>query len=230
MAWQTGGDAARIAARRSGVHHSPMLHWLISLGGVGLFLVAIVDSSVIPLPIPGSTDLLLLLLTVQRGTTVLSAVVYGASALAGSMVGGYLTWSAGRKGGEVTLERYVPQRFLRRIHGWVEKHGSWSVAISAILPPPVPLTPFLLAAGALQVPRNQFLIAYGCARTVRYGLLAWLGFSFGRHFVHLWQHKLDEWSTTILWIYGALLLLGIGFALWKMRRGRAARQQAGVAA
>ena len=38
--------------------HTAMPHWLTHLGALGLFSVAVVDSSVIPLPLPGSTDLL----------------------------------------------------------------------------------------------------------------------------------------------------------------------------
>src|ERR1035438_9626307 len=48
-------------------HHSLVPRWVVHLGPVGLFLVAIVDSSVVPLPIPGTTDLLLLLFVVQGG-------------------------------------------------------------------------------------------------------------------------------------------------------------------
>src|SRR5580698_4964001 len=159
---QAAKNAARGASRRaSSTHSSHLLRWLASFGGIGIFAVAIVDSSVIPLPLPGSTDLLLLLLAAHRGTTALTAAWLAFCAIAGSMVGGYLTWSAGRKGGEVALERYVPKRFLGKITGWVEKQGAWSVGISAILPPPVPLTPFLLAAGALKVPRGRFLLFYG---------------------------------------------------------------------
>ena len=224
---QTG----RNAARRAGSHQSPWLHWLVSLGGVGLFAVAIIDSSMIPLPIPGSTDLLLLLLlTVDRSVTVFGAILYALCAVAGSLVGGYLTWSAGRKGGEVALERYVPRKYLGRISKWVQKHGPWSVALSAILPPPIPLTPFVLAAGALNVRRGPFLIAFGLARVARYGFLAWLGVSFGRHFVRVWRQQIEQWSSTILWIYGGLLVLGIAYAVWKMRRGGRSRQRAGVAA
>lgn len=224
---QTGAKAAR----RAGRHSSPWLHWLVSLGGVGLFAVAIIDSSVIPLPIPGSTDLLLLLLTVRRASSGLWVIVYPAVAVLGSIVGGYLTWSAGSKGGEVALERYVPKKYLNRINGWVKKHGAWSVALSAILPPPVPLTPFLLAAGALKVPRARFLWAFSVARTARYGLLAWLGVSFGRHFIHEWRQQLETWSSTILWIYAGAMVLGIAFAVWKMRRGsRTSRQRTGAVA
>src|ERR1700733_15428028 len=116
---QTAKKAAGAAGRHTQPNASPLLRWLVSLGGLGLFGVAIVDSSVIPLPLPGSTDLLLLLLAAHRGTTAVTAVWLAFCAIAGSMVGGYLTWSAGRKGGQMALERYGPQRSLGKITGWV---------------------------------------------------------------------------------------------------------------
>lgn len=218
-------SAAR-AGRGASSH--PMLHWLVSLGGLGLLGVAIIDSSVIPLPLPGSTDLLLLLLTAHRGTTAPSAILLASCAIAGSIVGGYLTWSAGRKGGEVTFDRYVPKRFRSRITGWVKKHGAWSAGLAAMLPPPIPLTPFLLAAGALGVARRPFLICYGLARTIRYSLLAWLGLTFGRHIVNLWRHQLNNWSAPILWTYCSLLALGIGYGVWKFLRSRSSPKPASL--
>ena len=218
--------AGGIGGRTVSAHGSHLLRWLASLGGLGIFGVSIVDSSVIPLPIPGSTDLLLLLLAAHRGSTPITAVWLASCAIAGAILGGYLSWSAGRKGGEVTLEKYVPQRYLARITGWVQKHGAWSIAVAALLPPPVPLTPFLLAAGALNVPRNRFLIFFGIARTIRYSLLAWLGVTFGHRIVRTWTKSLNQWSATILWAYAALVALGIAFGLWKYLKGKRAANQA----
>jgi membrane protein YqaA with SNARE-associated domain len=221
---KAAGDVGRRAAagRVHAGSQGHLLRWLVSLGGLGLFGVAIVDSSVIPLPLPGSTDLLLLLLTAHRGATLKSAILLATCALAGSILGGYLTWSAGRKGGGVALERYVPKNLLGKVTGWVERHGAWSIGLAAILPPPVPLTPFLLAAGALHVPRARFLVFYGSARAIRYGLLAWLGLTYGRHILRLWQSELSGWSERILWIYGGLVVLGIGYGVWKFRKARQA--------
>ena len=42
-------------------------YWLTHLGALGLFSVAVIDSSVTPLPLPGSTDLLLLWLVAHSG-------------------------------------------------------------------------------------------------------------------------------------------------------------------
>ena len=199
----------------------------MSLGGLGLFGVSIIDSSVIPLPLPGSSDLLLLLLASHRGSTVASAGWLAFCTFAGSIVGGYLTWSVGRKGGEVALERYIPRRLLSRVTAWVGKHGAWSVGLAALLPPPVPLTPFVLAAGALKIRRVPFLISYGIARLIRYTLLAWLSLTYGRHIVRVWQQALGQWAPTILWIYGALVAIGIAVGVWKFRKARQSEQGAG---
>jgi hypothetical protein len=61
------------------------------------------------------------------------------------------------------------------------------------------------------------MLFYGAARIVRYGLLAWLGITYGRHIVRIWEHSLDGWSTRILWIYGGLVMIGILYGLWKYK-------------
>src|SRR5271165_5737145 len=70
--------------------------WLIHLGALGVFAVSTIDASIIPLPLPGSTDVLVLLLAAHRGNPWLLAI----AAISGSIIGGYSTWSAGQKGGE----------------------------------------------------------------------------------------------------------------------------------
>src|SRR5271165_2004280 len=104
-------------------HHAPVPHWLAHLGALGLFSVAVLDSSAIPIPIPGSTDLLLLWLVAHRG----NPMVLAPWAIAGSIVGGYTTWLIGRKGGKAALRHYVPARLLARVVVWVERHPALSV-------------------------------------------------------------------------------------------------------
>lgn len=199
-------------------HHPLMPHWLIHLGALGLFSVAVIDSSVIPLPLPGSTDLLLLWLVANRGDPWLLAPC----AIAGSIVGGYTTWHVGRTGGEPTLRRYVPTRLLGRIVIWVERHPVLSVFLPAVLPPPIPLLPFALAAGALGVTRRRFILVYGTARSLRYSFIAWLGIVYGRQIVRLWSGTLQKWSTPLLCVFGVLVLGGVLFGIWKVRHLRKA--------
>jgi membrane protein YqaA with SNARE-associated domain len=194
-------------------HGSLMPHWLTHLGAPGLFFVAIADSSPIPLPIPGSTDLLLLWLVAHNGDPWLLA----AMAIAGSLVGGYITWDIGRRGGEAALHRYMPARLLGRVVEWVGRHRILAVFLPAVLPPPIPLSPFLLASGALGVSRERFLAIYGAARTLRYSLIAWLGMAYGRHAIRLWSGTLQKWSTPLVCVFAGVMVAGVCFGIWKTR-------------
>jgi membrane protein YqaA with SNARE-associated domain len=210
-------EAVKQGAKAGGSGHSAHgLHWLMGFGTLGLFAVSVIDSSIIPLPVPGSTDLLLALLVAHRGSPVFAA----AAATLGSILGGYLTWATGAKGGEAALHRYLPRRFGRRLSAWVEKRGVGAVTLSALLPPPFPLMPLLLAAGALGVSRKRFLVSFGLARTFRYALVAWLADTYGRVVVRVFRQYLAGWSTTIMWIYLGLVVAGILYGLWKFQHQR----------
>jgi membrane protein YqaA with SNARE-associated domain len=197
-------------------HPSLVPRWLTHMGAFGLFSVAVVDSSVIPLPIPGSTDLLLLWLVAHRGDPWLLAPC----AIAGSILGGYTTWAIGRKGGEKALQHYVPARLLRRVVAWVKHHSVLAVFIPALLPPPIPLLPFALASGALGVSRRRFLAIFGVARGLRYSFVAWLGVTFGRGIVRVWSGTLQKWSTLLLCTFVILMIAGLCFGIWKISRLR----------
>lgn len=197
---------------------SSLFQFLMHLGGVGLFVLAMIDSSVVPIPLPGSTDLVLLLLTAFRSSSVSSPIAYASCAFAGSILGGYMTWAAGKKGGEAALGKLGRGRFVRIVQAWVKKHGMVSVSISTVIPPPIPLTPFLLAAGALGLARTRFLISYCAGRALRYGAVAWLGYRYGRHVLSLWQRYLHAWTTPILTVYICLIVLGAGYGIWDYRK------------
>lgn len=206
----------KAAQHHSHTHGLPLPRWLIHFGALGIFAVSALDASVVPLPVPGSTDVLILLLSARHSTLWL-LVLAGVS---GSLAGGYLTWSAGKKGGEAMLEGHVPKRFYSRLKNWVKQHGVVSVCTAAILPPPIPLLPFLLAAGALGVSRRRFLWAFGLARTARYSLVAWLGVAYGRRVLRLWSRYLSGWSDVILWAFIGLLVAAVAFGIWKYRHDK----------
>jgi membrane protein YqaA with SNARE-associated domain len=188
--------------------------WLTHFGVLGIFLVSAVDSSIVPLVVPGSTDLLLLWLVAQGGDPWLLA----AGAVAGSLLGGYSTWQIGRKGGEAALRRHVPARHLGRITRWIERHPVLAVFLPAILPPPIPLAPFVLGAGALGVARNRFLAVFGAARSLRYSFIAWLALFYGRRIVRIWSGSIERWTAPLLCIFAVLIMAGVCFGVWKLRR------------
>ncbi len=116
------------------------------------------------------------------------------------------------------LHRWAPKRLVAPVTKWVSARGGATVGVSAMLPPPVPLMPLLLAAGSLGVSRRKFLIAFTVARAARYGLVTWLGVTYGRKVLRWWNQYLANWSATILWSFLALLVAAVAFGVWKYRQ------------
>ena len=79
------------------------LHWLRRMGGPGLVLLGIADSSIIPLT--GSMDVLTILLAAHHRTWW---PYYALMATLGSILGSYITYSLAKKGGKQALERRLP--------------------------------------------------------------------------------------------------------------------------
>lgn len=209
-----------IAAQPAGVgHKDAVFRWVAHLGAPGVFGVSLIDSTVFPLAIPGSTDLLLLWL-ISSGKNPYLLVAW---AVIGSLIGGYTTWRLGKKGGEAAIERWVPARLQKHIQGWGQNHSLLSVLAPAILPPPVPLWPFLLAAGALGATWQRFLLAFGIGRTLRYGLVGWLAMTYGRRMIKLWAAALDKWGTPVLCVFLALTIGGLILSFLKLRHAHKAQ-------
>lgn len=144
--------------------------WILRLGGPGLIFLGVVDNSVVPLT--GSMDVLTIWLAAGHRNVW---PYYALMATIGAVVGGYITYALGRKGGKEAIERKLKkdkaEKLLKRFDRW----GFESVAVGALLPPPFPLVPVLLAAGALQYSRKKFVAALTLGRSIRYCLVAGLG-------------------------------------------------------
>ncbi len=152
--------------------------WLRHLGGVGLILLGLADNSVVPLP--GSMDVLTIVLAARHRQLWW---YYAFMATAGAVIGGYITYYLARKGGKEAFERKLSKKRAERVFKRFERWGFFAVAVPALLPPPFPIVPFLLAAGAMQYSRGKFLGALALGRAVRFTIVAGLGAIYGRHIV-----------------------------------------------
>lgn len=196
------------------VFKKTLLHVVTRLGGPGLIALGLVDNSVIPLP--GGMD---------AATILLSAAhhepwwYYAIMATVGSLLGGYLTYRLGAKGGEETLEKKVSKRRPDQVSRIFRRFGFWSVAVNAVIPPPMPIVPILLVAGALKYPRKKFLTALALGRGARYILLAYLGHIYGRSILH-W---LGKYYQPLLYVLIGLAVLGalIGIYFWWRNKHKA---------
>lgn len=150
--------------------------WAYQLGGLGFIPLGLLDSSVIP--VPGSMDVLTVILSARNPQLWL---YYASMATVGSVIGGFVTYGLARKGGKKALPGHVPRRALEKAHKIFERWGFGAIAVPAILPPPMPMVPFLFAAGTMQYSINKFLAALTLGRIVRYSLLAFFAARYGRH-------------------------------------------------
>jgi membrane protein YqaA with SNARE-associated domain len=96
-----------------------------------------------------------------------------------------LTYKIGVTIGDTGLVRFVPQHRLERLRKRVKDIGAIAMGISAALPPPFPMTAFVLTCGALKVNRARFVTVVAVARLVRFGVEATLARRYGRSVVRL---------------------------------------------
>lgn len=183
-------------------------HWFLTLGGPGLILLGLVDSSVIP--IPGSMDAMTIVLSAHQRTWW---PYYAVMATVGSVVGAYVTYRLARNRGEKALNDKLSKRNRKKVVLAFERWGFGAIAVPALLPPPMPMVPFVIAAGALQYSPRKFLVAMSLGRLMRYGIFAYLGAVYGRRiFAVVLAHGAVALYVTIgLAVAGTAILLLLRF-------------------
>jgi membrane protein YqaA with SNARE-associated domain len=152
--------------------------WLFHLGGLGLIPLGLLDNS--PIPLPGAMDVATIVLSARQERLWL---YYALMAMAGSLIGGFVTYRIAREGGKEALERRFSRQRVDKVCKIFGRWGFGAIAIPALLPPPVPMVPFLFAAGAMQYPARNFLAALALGRITRYLILAYLAARYGRQII-----------------------------------------------
>lgn len=199
-----------LALAKSASTTTLFFRWLRHLGGPGLILIGLLDNSVVPLP--GSMDVFLVVLAADQREWW---PYYAFMATVGSVIGGYLTYrlARGEEKGKGRLAKRITRSRMAKIHGAFEKWGFLAIAVPALIPPPFPMTPFLIAAGAAQYSRHKFVAALFLGRAVRYTILAVLAALYGRAILGFFaEHKAPILGTGI-----GVMLAGAGFAVFRTK-------------
>ena len=172
------------------------------LGGIGLFILAALDSSV--LPTLGGVDAL---------TIVLGSLhperwpYYAMCSTAGSICGASAAYRLSRLG---ILHRRIKGAVFDRVTAFLHRFGSLSLSLAAFLPPPFPTSAFVIGAGVTRYPFIAFVLSFGMGRVCRFALLAYLASVFGRRFAT------SIWSAHTLVLVAALggAVMCIGLLAW----------------
>jgi membrane protein YqaA with SNARE-associated domain len=132
----------------------------------GALILGALDSSLFFF-VPFGTDAVVIYLCAREPSLFW---LYPLLTTAGSIAGAAVTYAIGVKIGDKGLTRFVSARRFDRLRGRIKEIGALALGITAAMPPPFPLTAFVLTSGALEVGRARFFAVFGVARLIRFGV------------------------------------------------------------
>ena len=147
--------------------------YLITYGAFGLFVVALLDSTFVPLP--SSVDALMLLLSTTNPSWML---LYAFMATAGSALGCLILYLISRRAGARALNRFSEKK-QTRVKNWIERYDIFAVLAATLMPPPFPFKIFVVSAGVFRFSLLRFMLAIIVGRGFRFLLEGYFAVRYG---------------------------------------------------
>jgi len=169
---------------------------IASLGLWGVGLVAILDSSSIPVPM----DAVLAVFVWNNKSHFLFCCIL---ASLGSSIGGLLPYGLGRAGGELFLLKRINRARFDTLRLRFERQEFLAVMIPSMLPPPAPWKLFVFGAGVFEMRVLPFMLAVFTGRMVRWLILSVLVLELGPGAADLVAHH-------ALWVVAVIGVLALG--------------------
>lgn len=188
---------------------------LVSWGPAGILLLAVLDSSGIP--VAGVFDALLILISVERPS---AAWLCAGLAVTGSTAGNLILFSMARRGGRRFMNKVTPEGRGAKFRGWFRRYGMVTVFVPALVPIPMPLKVFVISAAVLGTPLAEFFAVVFSARFVRYFGEAWIGIRLGRESAKFLERHAWDFIAGAMLLFASLYLF---ILLRERRRGKPRR-------
>jgi membrane protein YqaA with SNARE-associated domain len=187
---------------------------LAKLGFWGVGLVALIDSSSLPVPM----DLILAgYVWKDKG----HFWIYCLMGAAGSAIGGLVPYFLGRAGGELFLLKRVNRERFEQMRNRFEKQEFMAVLVPSMLPPPTPWKAFVFAAGVFEMRVMPFMLAVFAGRMVRWLVLSLLVLKLGPSAVSLTSDLIKGHLAVFLGVVVLIFLaIGVWVALRMRKRGK----------
>ena len=180
---------------------------LLAFGPLGLFVVGVIESCSIPIPL----ELLLIPLVVSRPERMLPYVLL---ATAASVLGSLVIFALARKLGSGWVERRLPEPVYRRVHRAVENYDVLAIGLPALLPPFCPFMAFVMVAGLFRMSWTGFTVPMFIGRSIRYYVEVWLAIHYGsRALTAVVQHP-----VTVMAAVAAVLAVAVAAGRWRATR------------
>lgn len=147
--------------------------YLVGFGAFGLFGLALLDSTFVPLP--SSADALMLLLSTAHPQYM---VLYAFMATAGSAIGCWILYLISRRAGARALSRFSHTK-QQRVKDLIERYDMFAVLVATLLPPPFPFKLFVITSGVFRFSLTRFMIAVTAGRAFRFLLEGYFAVRYG---------------------------------------------------
>ena len=183
---------------------------LAKLGFWGVGLVALIDSSSLPVPMDA-------ILAVAVWGNKSHFWVYCLMGAAGSAIGGLLPYGLGRAGGELFLLKRVNRERFEQMRTRFERQEFMAVLVPSMLPPPTPWKVFVFAAGVFEMRVLPFVVAVFVGRLVRWLILSLLVLKLGPSAVSVMSDLIKDHLEIFL---GALVLIFAAIGIWAIKKRR----------
>jgi membrane protein YqaA with SNARE-associated domain len=188
--------------------------WATALGPWGIFLVALSDSALIPMP--QGVDALLIAQSVAAPS---SAYLAAALAVLGSLLGSLILYWLARRGGRIMLEKKASQSGIEKMRRQVEEYGAMVLFLPTAIPLPLPMKLFVIAAGVFQMRLLPFCLVLVAARSIRYFGEAYVAVRYGE------QATVFLKENALLGLGIAAILVALLFAVHRWSTGRLNRAE-----
>ena len=179
--------------------------YALALGGPGLFIVAFLDSSFLPLP--GITDVLFVVMVVRTPRLM---AVYVATTVVGSVAGCLTLYAIGKKGGEPLVTKRFTGPKVKNAIAALQRNGVMAVLVPSLLPPPAPFKIFVLLAGVVGISAVKFATAIAIGRGIRYVVLGVLAVKYGERAMTYMREN----GTVVSLVAVGVLAAGFGAYVW----------------
>jgi len=194
-----------------------MVSALAKFGFWGVGLMALIDSSSLPVPM----DFFLADLVWQNKGHFW---IYCLSGAVGSAIGGLVPYGLGRAGGELFLLKRVNRERFEQMRIKFERQEFLAVLVPSMLPPPTPWKAFVFAAGVFEMRILHFMLAVFFGRLVRWLILSLLVLKLGPSAVSLTEEMVKGHLVIFL---SVLVLVFAAIGVWVVLKLRKRRPEEG---
>lgn len=148
--------------------------YLITFGAFGLFTLALLDSTFVPLP--SSADALMLVLSTTHPRWM---PLYALMATAGSALGCFILYHISRRAGARALRKFSEKK-QKRVKELIDRYDMFAVLVATLLPPPFPFKLFVISAGVFRFSVVRFMVAIIAGRAFRFLLEGFFAVRYGQ--------------------------------------------------